>query len=137
MRYPFLKYSLATLLLFVQLMSVSFAQDFMPRPEGTQKLVYDEASFLTAEQGDELNTILENFALETSNQILFVSVNSLNDIQPYEYAERILTTWGIGQADLNNGIVILVKPKTPESRGEVFIASGYGLEGAYQMLQQH
>ena len=37
--------------------------------------------------------------------------------------------WGIGQKDKDNGIVILLKPKTNESRGEVFIATGYGLEG--------
>ena len=31
---------------------------------------------------------------------------------------------------LNNGVLILVKPKTADSDGEVQIAQGYGLEGA-------
>ncbi|GAG06182.1 unnamed protein product, partial [marine sediment metagenome] len=35
----------------------------------------------------------------------------------------------VGQKEFDNGIVILVKPKTSESKGEVFIATGYGLEG--------
>ena len=30
---------------------------------------------------------------------------------------------------MNNGILILVKPKTVASQGQVFIAQGYGLEG--------
>ena len=37
---------------------------------------------------------------------------------------------GYRQKGLNNGVLILVKPKTPDSNGQVFIAQGYGLEGA-------
>ena len=36
----------------------------------------------------------------------------------------------MGQKDRNNGVLILVKPKTADSRGEVQITTGYGLEGA-------
>lgn len=129
MRFPFLKYSIASLVLFIQLIAVSIAQDVPARPN-TKDLVFDYANFLTESQDQELNQALESFAMETSNQIVFISVESLNDLQPYEYAERILTTWGVGQKDLNNGIVILVKPKTSDSKGQVFIATGYGLEGA-------
>jgi uncharacterized protein len=128
MRYPFLKY-LTSLLLLLNFFAVSIAQDVPPRP-ADKDLVFDFANFLSKNEAKELNTTLENFALETSNQILFLSVSSLNDLQPYEFAERVLSTWGVGQKDLNNGVVILVKPKTDDSRGEVFIATGYGLEGA-------
>ena len=38
--------------------------------------------------------------------------------------------WGVGQKKFDNGIVILFKDKTADSKGEVFIAPGYGLEGA-------
>ena len=47
-----------------------------------------------------------------------------------EYATRIGLDWGVGSAQFNNGIVLLVKPKTYDSGGQVFIAVGYGLEGA-------
>jgi uncharacterized protein len=47
-----------------------------------------------------------------------------------DYAQRLAQLWGIGQKGKDNGILILVKPKTVTSRGEVFIAQGYGLEGA-------
>ena len=43
---------------------------------------------------------------------------------------RLAEKWGIGQKGLNNGVLILVKPKTADSKGEVHIAQGYGLEGA-------
>ena len=37
--------------------------------------------------------------------------------------------WGIGSEKFDNGILVLLKPKTSDSKGEVFIAVGYGLEG--------
>ena len=46
-----------------------------------------------------------------------------------EYAIRTGLEWGVGSEKFDNGIVILVKPKT-STPGEVFIAVGYGLEGA-------
>jgi len=36
---------------------------------------------------------------------------------------------GVGQKGRNNGILILVKPKTADSNGEVQISTGYGAEG--------
>jgi uncharacterized protein len=106
------------------------SQDVRSKPSGKQRLVYDYADFLSEREEKALNQNLENFALETSNQILFISEPTLNGLEPYEYANGILSTWGIGQKELNNGIVILVKPKTQDSRGQVFISVAYGLEGA-------
>jgi uncharacterized protein len=130
-----MKYLLGKSLLLILLPVILFAgsiigQDVIPRPEGKQQLVYDYAGFLDKSQDQELNQMLEEFALETSNQILFLTVKTLNGLEPYAYAEQVLSTWGIGQKDLNNGIVFLVKPKTQDSRGKVFISVAYGLEGA-------
>jgi uncharacterized protein len=38
-------------------------------------------------------------------------------------------SWGVGQADKDNGIVFLIKPKQASSKGEAFIAVGRGLHG--------
>ena len=46
-------------------------------------------------------------------------------------AQRIGQAWGVGQEEFNNGVVILIKSKTPEENwGAVAIATGYGVEGA-------
>ena len=116
-----MKYLLGKSLLLIILPVILFAgsiigQDVIPRPEGKQQLVYDYAGFLDKSQDQELNQMLEEFALETSNQILFLTVKTLNGLEPYAYAEQVLSTWGIGQKDLNNGIVFLVKPKTRINR---------------------
>ena len=42
----------------------------------------------------------------------------------------IIHDWGVGQAKKDNGIVIVVKLIGPEGDRDVYIAVGYGLEGA-------
>ena len=36
----------------------------------------------------------------------------------------------MGDAEFDNGIVLALSPKTADRKGQVFIAVGYGLEGA-------
>ena len=58
---------------------------------------------------------------------------TLNDLEGYDiadYATQLGRKWGVGHKDKNNGVVIVVKIKTQLSKGQAFIAPGYGLEGA-------
>lgn len=98
------------------------------RPEPA-RLVNDLAGLFSAGQRESLEKTLVAFDDSTSNQIAVVTTNDLEGYAASEYATRIGIDWGVGSADFNNGIVILVKPKTTTS-GQVFIAIGYGLEGA-------
>lgn len=95
-----------------------------------QRLVNDYADIFTWEQEQRLEEALVAFDDSTSNQIAVVTVSDLEGYAPAEYATRIGIDWQVGNADFNNGVVVLVKPKTSESNGQAFIAVGYGLEGA-------
>ncbi len=102
----------------------------VPENPGFKSLVVDQAGIFSLEQTQDLERELIAFSDSTSNQIVIVTLTDLMDYQPWEVAQNIGKTWGVGQSDFNNGIVILVKPKMGNSKGEVFIATGYGLEGA-------
>lgn len=77
-----------------------------------------------------LEKMLSDFNDSTSNQIAVVTVNDLEGMSPSEYATELGHSWGVGSEKFDNGIVILVKPKTSDSQGQVNISIGYGLEGA-------
>lgn len=94
------------------------------------RLVNDFAGLFTPAEEARLERVLVDFDDSTSNQITVVTVKDLEGYQASEYATRIGLEWQVGSAEFDNGIVVLVKPKTPDSAGEVFIAVGYGLEGA-------
>lgn len=99
------------------------------RPE-PPRLVNDLAQVFTQEEATALEQKLVDFSNKTSNQIVVVTIPDLNGYEPSQMAYQIGETWKVGQAKFDNGVVILVKPKQGNSRGEAFIATGYGLEGA-------
>jgi len=67
---------------------------------------------------------LAEFESQTSNQVVVALVPSL-DGQPIEdLAVRVVETWGLGQKDKNNGVLLLIAIQDRRARIEV----GYGLE---------
>ena len=98
-----------------------------PRPD-PPRLVNDFAGILGDCQW--LEDSLEKIAMETSNQICVVTMEDLGGYDKAMMAYEIGEKWGVGKKGNNNGVVILIKPKTAEGKGEAFIAPGYGLEGA-------
>jgi uncharacterized protein len=105
------------------------AQDF-PEKQFPPRLVNDFAGMLNSGEINSLESKLVAFNDSTSTQIAIVTVSDLMGYEVADYAQRLAEKWGIGQQGLDNGILILVKPKTDDSMGQVTIAQGYGLEGA-------
>jgi uncharacterized protein len=120
---------LTALLLVIFLSGKSVAQD-LPEKPFPPRLVNDFAGLLSSREANALEQKLVAFNDSTSTQIAIVIVSDLQGYDKSDYAQRLAEKWGIGQKGLDNGVLILVKPKTSESaRGDVFIAQGYGLEG--------
>jgi len=108
-------------------LSHAVAQDIPARPE-PPRLVNDYAGFLNSAEIEQLEQRLVAFDDSTSTQIVVVIVQDLKGNDPNMYAFKIGQDWGVGQKGKNNGIVLLIKPKTAESNGQAAIAVGYGLE---------
>lgn len=111
------------LLLFV---NVSFAQKIPARPN-PPRLVNDYADILTDKQERALENKLVAYNDSTSTQICVVTVLSLNGTTSDDFAQKLGEKWGVGTKN-NNGVVILVKPKTADELGDVSIQVGYGME---------
>lgn len=103
------------------------AQDIPERPS-PPRLVNDFAGLLAPEQISALERKLVDFNDSTSTQIAIITVKSLNGYDKADFTYRLAEKWGVGQKGKDNGVVILVKPRMGNEKGEAFIASGYGLE---------
>ena len=101
----------------------------IPAKPNPPRLVNDFAKIFTAQQTAALEDSLVQFSKKTSNQVAIVTINDLGGMAPSQFAYEIGEKWGVGGEKLDNGVVILIKPKT-DTKGEVFIATGYGVEGA-------
>ena len=116
-----------TAILLLCLTTLTVTAQVPERPD-PPKLVNDFAGILGDCQW--LEDSLEQIAMETSNQICVVTLNDLDGNDKAWMAYQIGEQWGVGTKKNRNGVIILVKPKTEESKGEAYIAVGYGLEGA-------
>jgi uncharacterized protein len=114
---------------FLFLFSFSvFAQDIPEKPN-PPRLVNDLANVLSDQEEQQLESELVQFNDQTSTQIAIVTVPSLNGYEIADFSTQVFNKWQIGQAGKNNGILIVFKPKTADSKGAVFVVTGYGLEG--------
>ena len=117
-----------SLLLFVLAVSAASvaAQSIPPRPSASEGLVIDRAGLLSSAERQALNQKLIAFDDTTSNQIVVVILPSLGGADAGQFATELGQAWGVGQGAKDNGVVLLV---STEDR-KVFIATGFGLEGA-------
>jgi uncharacterized protein len=120
--------SILLLPVFIIWTLVLSAQDIPERPV-PPRMVNDFAGVLAPVEAAHLEQKLVSFNDSTSTQIILVIVKSLNGYDKSDFAQRLGQKWGVGQKGKNNGVVILVKPKYPNEKGEAEIQTGYGLEG--------
>jgi uncharacterized protein len=116
-------------LFLVGFLSAQIAQRPNP-PKLYNNLSNEFQDFLSTTDAVTLENKLVKFSQETSNQICVVIVDDLNGLEAADYATKIINEWGVGKKGTNNGIVILVKPTGGANGRDLFIAIGYGLEGA-------
>lgn len=81
--------------------------------------VNDYAGLLSSGQKSALNDQLTAFEKETSNEISVVTIASLEGDTIENYAEKLFQEWGIGKADKDNGVLLLVARDDREVRIEV------------------
>ena len=98
-------------------------------PEKDTVLVYDMSGLLSDAQRVSLDRRLKQFEKSTSNQVVLVITGDICGMDIGQFGTELIENWGIGQAREDNGLAIVLKPKTTESRGEVNISTGRGLEG--------
>ena len=121
------QYNLLLVLLLVLIFGTGLNAQ-LPSPSNPPRLVNDYTGTLNASQINTLEHKLVAYNDSTSTQILVLLVDDLQGYSIEQYATEIGHSWGVGQKDKGNGVVILVKPKKGSERGEVNISTGYGME---------
>ena len=99
-------------------------------PEG---FVNDFAGLLNQEEKIAIETKLDSFEKESSNEIAIVTIASLEGDSIENFAVKLFEEWGIGKKDKDNGVLVLIAKEDRQMRIEV----GYGLEGSLTDAQSY
>ena len=87
--------------------------------------VVDQADILTAASRSDIAAKSTALQEKSGTQLVVATVRSLEGSDIETYANQLFRTWQLGQAQKNNGVLLLVAPAEHKVRIEV----GYGLEG--------
>lgn len=118
---------IALTLVFVLSLTACGKQAREQYPTPTDKFfVNDYAGVMT--ETDISDAYTKGVALNeaTTAQAVIVTVESLGGKEPEDYALELGREWGVGAENEDNGVVVLLS----EGDREIYIAVGYGLEGA-------
>lgn len=106
----------------------NLAEATMPSPM-KNTYIHDFANVLSVNVKEELNHYSEQLDQGTGAEIMVVTVDSLHGQEPKMYATKLIRSWGIGDKEKNNGVLILATFGQGEGNNDVVIAVGQGLEG--------
>lgn len=88
--------------------------------------VNDYARLLSPQQVQSLEANLKTYETGTSNQIVLLTLPTLEGEPLEAFSIQVARAWGLGREKRNNGVLILIAKSERAIRIEV----GYGLEGA-------
>lgn len=120
-------------LAFLFLSAAAFAQGiekYIPAVPNPPKLVNDYIDVLSADQEAALERKLVAYDDSTSNQFVVITIADIGDYDIGEFATALGRKWGVGGKEFNNGLILVVLIDKERGKRKVWIATGYGLEGA-------
>lgn len=137
---PFLHYitrliRLGLLFILMSTLTQAWAQDtatdngtnaVIPDRPSPPRLVNDFVGILSSNERSQLEQKLRTYNDSTSTQITIVIVKTTEPYPIGDFAFQVGRKWGVGQQGKNNGLVLAWATDTRK----VYIATGYGLEGA-------
>lgn len=96
--------------------------------------ITDEANILSDDQEQQLNSKLKLFEDSTSSQIFVYVASSLNGRVMAEVCQELFRSWGIGQKNKDNGVLVAIFIDDHQFR----IHTGNGMEGVLpDILTKH
>ena len=101
------------------------ASDLLTKP-AQRVYIVDTAGMVSAEDAAQISKIGAELRSKTKAEIVVVTVPTLGGTDIESYANELFRSWGIGDARMNNGVLLLIAKDDRAFRIEV----GYGLEGA-------
>ncbi|MGZ0656928.1 TPM domain-containing protein [Coraliomargarita sp. W4R72] len=111
-------------ILFCLQLNAAGGDELIARLQPTGSIT-DRANLLSPSTEKGLRVILDNLRAQTGASLVVVTLPTMEGGQIDDFTNRLFEKWGVGDADKDNGVMLLVSVAERKMRIEV----GYGLEG--------
>lgn len=123
------KAALALAAAFLIICSFAFSASAAPAPRG-DIYVQDFSNVLSPEQEAELIQLGRQLEDATTAQVAVLTVPTTEEVPVAQYANEAFRQYGLGSAEENNGVLLLVTTEGGPGERHIRVEVGYGLEGA-------
>ncbi|MEE1021385.1 MAG: TPM domain-containing protein [Bacteroidales bacterium] len=110
---------------FNSLFAFSVEQIVNPKTSCANCYVANQDAILSSSATDRINQLLHSLNQRTGIEIAVVAINGGQNTSARDVSMELFDAWKIGKKGEDNGIIVIL---TKKSR-EVFIRTGYGIEG--------
>ncbi len=117
-------FQISVLLIIFSFFCVSLSEGYekIPSPKGA---VNDFAGVLSLQYSQAMERLAREVFEKTGTAVVVAIVESIENTDPAEYANRLYEKWGIGKKGQDKGVLIFLALKERKVR----IETGYGTEG--------
>lgn len=112
----------AAFFFFLSLPTAAGAAETFPRPVGA---INDFANLISPQYRAEMAALAREVLEKTGAAVVVVTLPTVGDDDPRDYANRLYRAWGIGKKGEDKGVLIFLALKERRIR----IETGYGVEG--------
>ncbi|MER1985689.1 MAG: TPM domain-containing protein [Solibacillus sp.] len=116
-------------ILFLLFSATVYAE--VPEKPSSNTYVYDEAGVIDDAAEEEMRAVIQQIEQETSNQIVLMTIDTIGDMEAFEFGQQVIRNWGVGQKDVDNGMLIFVTTGQGAGKNDIWISVGQGLGRDY------
>lgn len=103
----------------------------IPQKPAFNSYVYDYENVISDDVEQQLIQAAKALEGSTGNVIVMMTIDTIGGLEPYEFGTETIRSWGIGDAALDNGMLIFATTAQGPGKNDIWITVGDGLEGDY------
>ena len=119
--------NLIFMIIFLFFPLLSFADISIPNPPSNFYL--DELGMIDEDTKENITETNRELEQKTGSQVVVVTMKNPDELPASDLAIKIFNSWTIGDQDKKNGVLMLITQDDFTNKREVFISTGYGIEG--------
>lgn len=98
-------------------------------PDIPSDFYYDELGMLDYSTKENITKTNKELVSKTGSQVMVATIKNTEGLPARDLGTQIFNKWKIGDQDKKNGVLILITEDDLTNKREVFVATGYGIEG--------